>query len=100
MQDNQPDHLDPLVAPILKGRKDQKMTQQELADMAGISRRTLILIEQGGDCALSTLRRLYTALGITVQSDVLRPPTLDEQISRNHDEFREMAQVTRQRQRG
>lgn len=87
--------VDPMVAPIIAERKRQKLTQQTLADMAGISRRALIMIERGGDCSLSTLRRLYTALNIDVQAQPHRPPTLDEQIERNREEFKAVASLAR-----
>ncbi|NYT61920.1 helix-turn-helix transcriptional regulator [Alcaligenaceae bacterium] len=94
------DSLDPLVAPIVDERKRQQLTQQQLADMSGLSRRALGRIERGGDCALSTLRRLYTALGIDVQAQLHRPPTLDEQIERNQREFQSLASRVDQRMKG
>lgn len=90
--DDDMDHLDPLVVPILQERKRQKLTQQALADMAGISRRALGQIERGGDCALSTLRNLYTALGIDIEARPHRPPTLDEQVMRNEAEFQSLVE--------
>ena len=46
------------------------MRQQEVADKAGISRRSLVSIEAGGDCTLSTLRGLCGALGIEIGTKV------------------------------
>ncbi len=97
------DHLDPLIVPIIQERKRQKFTQQELADMAGLSRRALGQIERGGDCTLSTLRSLYTALGINIQARPHQPPTLDDQVKRNEAEFQSLvdtAQRHRQRPKG
>lgn len=86
------EHLDPLVAPIRKERRKLKITQADLARMAGISRRTLVLIEGGGDCTLSTLRRLYTALALDVEARPFRRPTLEDLQKQNEEEFRERAQ--------
>jgi DNA-binding XRE family transcriptional regulator len=41
-------HIDPLVQDFVNNRKDRKLTQQQLNDMAGVSRRTIVLIEAGG----------------------------------------------------
>ena len=41
-------HVDPLVQDFVNTRKDRKLTQQQLNDMAGVSRRTIVLIEAGG----------------------------------------------------
>ena len=75
--------LDPLVQDIVVARKAQKLTQQQLAEMAGLSRRTIVLIESGGDCTLSTLRRLTTALGLQMQAKKPRLPTLDDVTREN-----------------
>lgn len=58
--------LDPLVAELLRARKSRGMRQQEVADKAGISRRSLVTIEAGGDCTLSTLRGLCAALDVEI----------------------------------
>ena len=75
--------LDPLVQDIVVARKAQKLTQHQLAEMAGLSRRTIVLIESGGDCTLSTLRRLTTALGLQMQANKPRLPTLDDVTREN-----------------
>jgi len=41
-------HIDPLVQDFVNTREDRKLTQQQLADMASVSRRTIVLIEAGG----------------------------------------------------
>jgi len=81
------DSLDELVRPIILERRRQRLSQQALAERAGLSRRALLMIEAGGDCTLSSLRRLYTALGLEVQAHAWRAPTLDEQVARNREEF-------------
>lgn len=75
--------LDPLVASLVHARKSQGITQAALAQAAGVSRRTLIMIEAGGDCTLSTLRRLYTVLGMDMVSRPFPTPTLDEVLKEN-----------------
>jgi len=75
--------LDPLVHDLVNARKVQKFTQQQLADMAGVSRRTIVLIEAGGDCTLGTLRRMATALGMEMQAYKPQPPTLDDLTREN-----------------
>jgi len=62
--------VDPIVAELLQARKSRGLRQQEVADKAGISRRSLVSIEAGGDCTLSTLRGLCAALGIEIGTRV------------------------------
>lgn len=75
--------LDPLVAVVLTRRKELRWSQAKLAEAAGISRRALVMIEKGGDCNLSTLRRLHTCLDITLQACTLQKPTLDDMNAQN-----------------
>jgi len=82
-------HLDPLVLDLVLSRKNQKLTQQKLADMAGVSRRTVVLIEAGGDCTLTTLRRLVTALGLETHVYKPRLPTLEDMTRENERLFAE-----------
>ena len=79
-------HLDlaPLVQDIIRARKSQRLTQQQLADLAGVSRRTIVLIEAGGDCTLSTLGRMTTALGLQLGAHAQRLPDLDD-ITRENE---------------
>lgn len=81
------DHLDPLVAVIVKRRKEQGLTQETVAGAAGISRRALIMIEGGGDCTLSTLRRLYSTLDIELEVNAPQRPTLEDMDSQNSREL-------------
>lgn len=87
--DSSGDRLDPLVERLVEVRKRLKYTQQNLADMAGISRRALAAIETGGDCTLSTLRALSRALDLEIE--LQRPgvegmPTLDDLTDDNRRE--------------
>lgn len=77
------EHLDPLVRVIVTKRKQLRWSQAKLAEIAGISRRALLMIEMGGDCNLSTLRRLHTCLDIVMQAGSVQTPTLDDMNAQN-----------------
>ena len=49
-------------------RKSQKMTQQELADKAGVNRLTIVAFEQGTrvNTTTNTMLKIANALGVTV----------------------------------
>ena len=64
---------DPIVNELIRVRKERRISQQAVADMAGLSRRSLVAIESGGDFTLSTLRGLCAALDIELEA---RPPRL------------------------
>lgn len=61
--------LDPasLGLAIRDRRKAAKMTQEVTASLCGISKKTLIKIEKGGDVYLSTLLQVMNALGLRLQ---------------------------------
>jgi DNA-binding XRE family transcriptional regulator len=80
------DQLDPLVRVVLAKRKQMRWSQTKLAQAAGISRRALLMIEKGGDCNLSTLRRLHTCLNIEMQAGSTQAPTLDDMNAQNATE--------------
>lgn len=77
--------MDAIVETLARTRKAQGLTQQRLADAAGISRRALVAIEGGGDCALSTLRRLLRVLDLELVAEPARhnPPTLEDVMAEN-----------------
>jgi DNA-binding XRE family transcriptional regulator len=64
-----PKALDPasLGLAIRERRKTAKMTQEVTASLCGISKKTLIKIEKGGDVYLSTLLQVMHALGLRLQ---------------------------------
>ncbi|MGY3928048.1 helix-turn-helix domain-containing protein [Aeromonas simiae] len=64
-----PQELDPasLGVAIRERRKAAKMTQEVTASLCGISKKTLIKIEKGGDVYLSTLLQVMKALGMRLQ---------------------------------
>ena len=41
------------------------------------------MIEKGGDCNLSTLRRLHSCLDIVMQASSTQTPTLDDMNAQN-----------------
>ena len=47
-------------------RIEKKMTVQQLADAAGLSKRTVEDILRRGDCSVSNAIKLATALGVTL----------------------------------
>ena len=53
---------------LKKERLMQEMTQAELAEKSGISRQTIILLEQNGEkpCNIATMVKIAQALGKTV----------------------------------
>ena len=75
--------LDPLIQDIVRTRKSQRLSQQQVANIAGVSRRTIVLIESGGDCTLSTLRRICTALGLQIKAHTQHVPDLDDVTREN-----------------
>ncbi|MBP9148965.1 MAG: helix-turn-helix transcriptional regulator [Rhodoferax sp.] len=77
------DHLDPLVSVVVTKRRQLRWSQARLAQAAGISRRALLMIEKGGDCNLSTLRRLHSCLDIVMQASSTQTPTLDDMNAQN-----------------
>ncbi|MNG93994.1 anaerobic benzoate catabolism transcriptional regulator [compost metagenome] len=64
-----PKELDPayLGLAIRERRKAARMTQEVTASLCGISKKTLIKIEKGGDVYLSTLLQVMKALGLRLQ---------------------------------
>ena len=52
---------------IRERRKAARMTQEVTASLCGISKKTLIKIEKGGDVYLSTLLQVMKALGLHLQ---------------------------------
>lgn len=57
-------HREPIVIVLKNRRKAAGMTQQQLADEANMSVKTLQRIEQGADMKLSQYRQVIDALGV------------------------------------
>lgn len=87
--------LDPVVVAIVAARHEQHLTQARLAEWAGVSRRAVVMIEAGGDCTLSTLRRLAGALGLDLVAQPRRRPTLDDVTRENEALFAATPSVVR-----
>ena len=84
---------EPVIQALIDARKERKMTQHQLADAAGISRRALVAIEGGGDCNVSTLRRLLRALDLELTSTpaTYNPPTLEDMMAENEQRYQQAA---------
>lgn len=62
------------IASRLKAyRIDYPLSQQELADKAGVSRRSITNLENGQDVQLGTLIKVLMALGLDSNLDLLAP---------------------------
>jgi transcriptional regulator with XRE-family HTH domain len=62
---------------VIVGRARARLSQEELADRAGISRPTLSRVERAaGDVGLDVIERIAGALGVAV-ADLLVPPSED-----------------------
>jgi len=79
--------VDPLVQALITARREQKLTQAQLAELAGLSRRAVILIEAGNDTSLSTLRKLGQALGVDFSAHAYLAPTLEDMERENEALF-------------
>ena len=55
---------------IRKARESQNLTQEELGQRIGVQRARICSIERGANLRLSTIRRIFTALGIEVKLDI------------------------------
>ena len=75
---------------IAQHRKKLKLSQVELSRSAGISRATLVALENGrtGELGFSKITRLLRALGLelTVETATSHRPTLDELLEEDRDD--------------
>jgi len=55
------------VPKLFARRRNAMLSQQELADRAGVDRRTVAHGERGGELRYASVRKLAAALGITTQ---------------------------------
>jgi len=65
-------------------RKEMGLTQAQLAENLGIKQPTLSKLESGTDMQISTLRRIITALGGSMEI-IAHMPGADIKISQFHD---------------
>lgn len=69
----------PILDEIKAARKARKLSQDDLARAAGISRRTYQRLESGDlGTSIDVLIRALTALGLTLKTATHARPTLDE----------------------
>lgn len=61
-------------AAVVAWRIEESLDQQELADRAGVHRRTVSNLERGHGATLETLTRVLDALGRIDVLDLLMPP--------------------------
>jgi transcriptional regulator with XRE-family HTH domain len=67
-----------------------RLTQEELAYQAGVSRKTISTMETGDGCdgvSLSVLNRVMGALGVEILLVPKAPPTLDDLLNKNRKLF-------------
>ena len=70
-------------------RLGRNVTQQQLADQAGVSRGTIIRMEKGAGCTLNTFIRVLSALRLDTQLDALLPAAAVNPIDRMRNRSRE-----------
>lgn len=74
---------------VLDARKQQGLSRRALSERAGVSQRTIVLLETGtGNISISLLYKLAEALGASVESLVQNDSRLDQEASRVAELFR------------
>lgn len=58
------------VSPLEIVRRARRLSQRELAQLAGVSRETVSLIERGENPTVRTAQRIASALGVTIDAIV------------------------------
>ena len=61
---------------IRRAREAQNLTQQQLGERIGVQRSRICSIERGCNLRLSTLRRVFSALGMEVKLDISSMPSI------------------------
>lgn len=61
---------------IKNARQSQNLTQEELGQRIGVQRSRICSIEKGVNLRLSTLRRVFTALGLNLRLDISGMPSI------------------------
>lgn len=56
---------------IRKARESRNLTQEQLGERIGVQRARICSIERGANLRLSTLRRIFSALGMEVRLDIV-----------------------------
>ena len=55
---------------IRRAREAQNLTQEQLGERIGVQRARICSIERGANLRLSTIRRIFSALGLKVKLDI------------------------------
>lgn len=55
---------------IRRAREAQNLTQEQLGKRIGVQRARICSIERGANLRLSTIRRIFSALGLKVKLDI------------------------------
>ena len=82
----------PLAEAIRAQRVAMRLTQQELADLAHVPRKTISALESpesrstGAGFSWESLARVLEALGMTITAAPVTPPTLDDLLAENAQE--------------
>ena len=79
--------MDDLLEKLVQERKTRGLTQSQLADLAGVSRRALQEVERGGDTSVSTLGKLCAAMQMELTFSRRSAPTLDDLVEENRRLF-------------
>lgn len=61
---------------IRRAREAQNLTQQQLGERIGVQRSRICSIERGSNLRLSTIRRVFSALGMEVKLDISSMPSI------------------------
>lgn len=61
---------------IRRAREAQNLTQQQLGERIGVQRSRICSIERGANLRLSTVRRVFSALGMEVKLDIGDMPAI------------------------
>ncbi|OYT10962.1 MAG: transcriptional regulator [Bacteroidetes bacterium 4572_112] len=75
-------HIQELIKTIKERRADMQVTQESLAELAGISLRTLKLIESGkGNPTLVTLQKIADVIGMEITLNVKNIENVSDETS-------------------
>lgn len=61
---------------IRQAREAQNLTQEQLGELIGVQRARICSIERGANLRLSTIRRIFSALGLEVKLDIANMPSI------------------------
>lgn len=89
--------LEELAVGVRTERLNQNLTQQTLADRAGVSVDTVRKLESGGNATLSVFVKVLRGLGLDGRLELLMPPAAASPIdvARREGRVRERASGTR-----